>query len=231
MRDWVKILRGIAGRKMPIHVETMVGMLGQIAQFVEDRVNDPAKVGREIRSRVEEIAELQAENRGRAADAVCAMGRVLFQIKAIADRQTWRDVLRELGICDRTARNYIALAQMSARWADLYARLRVLGPTKLYRVAYLDDPGVKGMDPERVFTLPRGQVKLRYMTDRELIQKLRELFPPLRRRYWDVVCAGVRRMDRMLSNGTPPDLPTDREKLLLRNHFTFYGPRVLDRYG
>ncbi|MHC5037613.1 MAG: hypothetical protein ACYTHM_09890 [Planctomycetota bacterium] len=97
---------------------------------------------REILRLTERFAELKRQLFRNAVDTAIELGEILREGRRLAGNR-FREWTRRLGITYATARNYESLATLAEVQPRLIQRFKELGPTKLYRLAVLDEKGRK----------------------------------------------------------------------------------------
>jgi len=174
----------LLGKRIPPMAELLLDAVSHSKQWLEDMINDPARVTAAVDRSLADVRDRQREERGRASDEAVRDGLALLEAKLLNGSQGWPQRLRAFGISERTAGNRMALALFAKRSPEVFARLKVLGPTKLHRVARLTTQAAERLHPETEIDLPRGRVKLRHVSDRELTAHLRVVCPPRVRPKW-----------------------------------------------
>jgi len=182
--------------------------------MIRDAIQDPARREAAARQAADDVRKLFRDERARASERAADKGVALVRFRKAHGRGCYQQILQEAGVSPRTANNLICLAFFRWRAPRLFERLACLGPTKLYRLAVLDDSRMGGLDPDSVFTFDNRQTCLRTMTDRELIIYLRERFPVATRPRWPRVRVAALAVRRMLEN-FPPAEPVDSAELLI----------------
>lgn len=91
-----------------------------------------------------------------AVDTAVEMGDILREGRALSGNR-YSHWLEQLGITYATGRNYESLALLAEEQPRILQRFKELGPTKLYRIALLDDEGRKAvtesLGPEKLVAM------------------------------------------------------------------------------
>jgi len=185
-----------------------------ICSTIRDAVHDPLRREAVAREAAVDVRKLFRDERVRASERAADRGVALVRYRKAHGRGCYLEFLSDIGVSPRTANNLMCLAFFRWRAPRLFERLACLGPTKLYRLAVLDDSRIGGLDPDAEITFDRRQTCLRYMTDRELILYLRDRFPVASRPRWLRVRKAMLGARRMLEN-FPPEEPVNYDELLL----------------
>jgi len=98
-----------------------------------------------------------------AVDTVIELGEILIQVEALLGRE-FGDWLDRVATADRTAHNYVALAELAEEQPGVIQTWKELGPTKLYRIAHLP------ASSRRALLKPSQAEKLADATDREFAE-------------------------------------------------------------
>lgn len=117
----------------------------------------------------------------RSADEVVAIGRQLTLIHDRLPRGLWVKWLGDnAGFSRSTASNYIEVAEFAGREAAQFARLKHLGPGKLYVLASTDPKRVRALEPGKLVALPGSSKRktIEDMTAPELVRVVGDLLPP-----------------------------------------------------
>lgn len=117
----------------------------------------------------------------RSADAVVAIGKQLMSIRDRLPHGQWVQWVDDNASFGRsTARNYIELARWSQREPAQFARLRHLGPGKLYVLAGVDARRVRALRPGKVVAVPGSEARktIEVMTTLELGAVVGDLVAP-----------------------------------------------------
>ncbi len=173
--------RYLLGKRLPLMVEALLDVVEHTCQWLEDRSRDPKKAEAEVHARLHAVTRLRVEQNCSASDAAAEQGRLLLEAKLLHGAVGWPALLESMGIRARTAQNLMAVAVLAKTVPDIYLRFRVLGPTKLYRLSRLGHEALQGLSLDAEVDLPRGRVKVRQLSDRELQAYLRVLVPPRQR--------------------------------------------------
>jgi hypothetical protein len=189
---------------LPCTAEFVLKVAEDFTQWVEDKVEAAHWAKLDMRQRADHLLERRASRRARGADDAVNDGIYLLQSKKV-NPEEWSAFLADLRISPRTAQNLMALALFSMRWPELYAGLKTLGPTKLYRIARLREDQIAEITLDTEVELGRGLVKLRHLSDAELQTYLRERFPDRPARLWTRATASIRKARPMLENAVHRD--------------------------
>jgi hypothetical protein len=129
-----------------------------------------------------QLQNLVAASARRSADDVVAIGKQLQAIRdRLARRGEWLQWIEDnAGFGRSTANNYIDLAAWSTREPTQYARLKHLGPGKLYVLATAEPKRVRALKPGKLVALAASGKKKRIedMTTPELISVIGDLKVP-----------------------------------------------------
>lgn len=123
-------------------------------------------------SLTEKVRGLLSGNARRSADAVAKIGAHLARIRDRLPHGQWLQWIDDNAPFSRgTATNYIELAAWATREPRDFARLRHLGPAKLYVIASAEPQRVKGLKPGKLVALGDGRRKtIEDLTTPELVQ-------------------------------------------------------------
>jgi hypothetical protein len=174
----------LLGKRIPPMAELFLDTLNRSRQWLDDMFNDPARVTAAVEQSLGEIQDRRRDQAARASEEAVLDGLALLEAKLLNGSEGWPERLRVHGISERTAGNRMALALFSKRSPEVFQRLKVLGPTKLHRVARLSRHAAEKLHPDAEIDLPRGRVRLRHVSDRELEAYLRVVCPPRSRPKW-----------------------------------------------
>ncbi len=184
---------------------------------IRDAFNDPLRREAAARQQAADVRKLFREERVRASERAAEKGVALVRYRKAHGHGCYQQFLRDIGVSPRTASNLICLAFFRWRAPRLFERLACLGPTKLYRLAVLDDSRIGGLDPDATFSFDNKQTCLRYMTDRDLIMYLRDRFPVATRPRWLRVRTATLGARRMIENFPPAESVDASELQLVRD--------------
>jgi hypothetical protein len=105
---------------------------------VSDRVAGSWRLDPVVARATEKLLTLHADASRKQCDAIVRIGRVLRDVHERLPHGQWLAWIEEaLPFSRPTIANYVGLAEFAAREPAEYARLRDLGPTKLYQLANL----------------------------------------------------------------------------------------------
>jgi hypothetical protein len=181
--------RRILGLRLPYLMETVVDVGEKAGKLIADVIADPRRASE---AQVQRIRKVLDEDRCRASDAAVEAGRGLLWLRLNPGDEGFATHVKRLGMSPRTARNKMALALFAAAYPALYGKLRILGPSKLYRLAVLNPRSIQHISVDDPVETPRGQVPLRQLTSREFEAWMRAQMPPPKRESW------IRRAQRHL---------------------------------
>ncbi len=188
-----------------------------VCSTIRDAVNDPLRREAAAQDAAADVRKLFRDERMRAAERAADKGVALVRYRKAHGRGCYQPFLRDISVSPRTANNLICLAFFRWRAPRLFERLSCLGPTKLYRLAVLDDSRNGGLDPDGIVTFDGRQIRLRYLTDRELILYLRARFPVASRPRWPRVRQATLNVRTMLENFPTTEVVEQDELLLIRD--------------
>ena len=87
-------------------------------------------------------------------ESLVEIGTLLQRVRQALPHGAWLAWLREMPFAQRSAANYMALAQWAVDRPREFQRLKGLGPSKLYAIVRLDGRRLRGLRPERVYPVP-----------------------------------------------------------------------------
>jgi hypothetical protein len=127
------------------------------------------------------VHDLVAAAARRSADAVATIGQHLAKIRERLPHGQWLAWIADNApFSHSTAANYIELAQWSLRAPAEFARLRHLGPGKLYVLAAVPPQRVRALKPGKLLAIP-GSLRrktIEHMTKLELFSLVGNLALP-----------------------------------------------------
>lgn len=214
------------GRRLPYDLQLAWDVVGEALRFVEDRATNPAAVEAQMGRRQAALRAARHQRRIRASEEAASDGQTLLQLRALAGPGRWSAVLADVGISRRTAQNLIALALFARKSPELFGKLKILGPTKLYRLARLNPGALDGLHPDSDVDVDRGSVKLRNLTDRELEAFLKKRFPEAKKPAWPEVRSALLKIQRSLREPRALDGAAQIDMELLRDVVCAIGARL-----
>lgn len=187
--DQTKGPRNVLGLRLPYLMATVADVGEKAAKLIVDFLADPRRA---IEAQIDGIRETLEEERRRATEIAVELGERLLWLRLHPGNEGFPAHIARLGMSPRTARNKMALALFARAHPHLYEKLKMLGPTKLYRIAVLNPKQIQHLSVDDPVETPRGQVPLRQLTSREFESWLKAQTPPPKRESW------VRRVHRHL---------------------------------
>jgi hypothetical protein len=181
--------RRVLGLRLPYVMATVADVGEKAAKLIADVVADPRRA---IKAQIEGIRDTLDEERRRACDAAVGVGNRLLWLRLNPGDDGFAKHVAQTGMSPRTARNKMALALFAEAHPELYERLKILGPTKLYRIAVLNPATIWTISVDDPVETPRGKIPLRQLTSREFEAWLKAQMPPAKHESW------IRRAHRRL---------------------------------
>jgi hypothetical protein len=175
--------------RLPYPVHKFVEVGERVGKGIEDFLANPTRA---IESLLQSMNDEAEAERARQADKAVGIGTKLIWLRQNPGDDGFSKHLSRLHMSPRTARNKMALALFANSHPDLYAKLKPLGPSKLYRIAVLHPEQIRKLELDDTVKTARGAVLFRQLTARELEGWLREQVPVKERASW------VRRVQQQL---------------------------------
>jgi hypothetical protein len=181
--------RRVLGLRLPYVMATVVDVGEKAGKLIADCIADPRGA---IESQIQGIQQTLDDERRRATETAVSVGERLLWLRLNPGDEGFAAHVARLGISGRSARNKMALALFAAAHPELYEKLKILGPSKLYRIAVLRPEKVRQISVDDPVETPRGKVLLRQLTSREFEVWVRDQLPAPKTESW------VRRAHRHL---------------------------------
>lgn len=207
--DTVEKFRRYLGIPLPYGMAMVVSILGSLWEWIQKHFSEPEVLRRELAKRKTAFLEADRSDREQLCDRIAQKGRWVLEMRSLHGKFAWDGVLAELHVSRRTATNYVALFLFSATNPVLYERFRVLGPTKLYRLARVAPERLKNMTLDTPVQTQDGLVPLRRATDRQLESALRLMFPPKRSTQAEKIQQAAARIAKLASNWPASEAPRE----------------------
>jgi hypothetical protein len=180
------LLNGVVdGLKLPPRYRFLASLLKEIVKKVQSVINDPERRAAAGHEQARSVRTMRCEDRSASAYAAVKEAEALTALACLTGTANWEEGCRIAGVGTRTADNLMALLLFSWRHPDLFKTFACLGRTKLYAIARLPLELLSSMDPEMAVNLDkegRTTVRLRDLSDREMLAYLREVWPVNRRK-------------------------------------------------
>jgi hypothetical protein len=173
MRMYKSVLQALGRKSLPWPQDLLLRGIGRLGELIDDRLHGADAVAGQVRKRAERFAQERRERAARASDQAARDGFVLWELWRHRELVPWRETLAHCGISRSTARNLMNLAAFSHQYPEIYAKLRTLGPTKLYRLCRQPLKALEKLDLEKTVPTPRGETLLVQMSDKEFAAYLR----------------------------------------------------------
>lgn len=231
-RDYTALFKGLVGGKLAWYVRGYTDLATQIQNAIDERLNDPLKVDREIddlsRANVERIRKSRRRSTHDAADEGDSL---MEQKRKHGGGRGWLAFLKREGYSRRTAQNRIALALFRRYFPAEFERFSRLGVTKCTRIAMLPEPVVRSLDLQRPVDVGGKTTALEYLTDDQLIDFLREHFPVARRPRRNVLRTSLRAAERAVTSSVYPGPLSREDKEVARDAVKRMHDRLLEMLG
>jgi hypothetical protein len=172
------LLNGIClGRKLPPRARFFMGLLKVVSKKVQDVINDPERRASACHAQARVVRKTRTKDRAASARAAVREAKQLVHLASLTGKANWEEGCRVAGISRRTADNLLALLVFSERHPKLFKTFACLGRTKLYAIARLPKDLLDTLDPESEVSVGDAELRLKDLSDRELLAFLREVWP------------------------------------------------------
>ncbi len=172
------LMNGIVlGRKLPPRARFFMGLVKVIAKKVQSVINDPERRAAACHAQARVVRKKRTKDRSASARAAVREAKELAHLATLTGTANWEEGCRIAGVSRRTADNLLALLVFSERHPKLFKLFACLGRTKLYAIARLPKELLDSMSPEMEMSAGDDVVRLKDLSDREILAYLREVWP------------------------------------------------------